>query len=758
MGQRQPGFARVGFRRVGAQTAGPWPGNAAANLPVGPAAGGTIAGTSAPSDHQHPTPIAATAAALAAVDASTWNEGSQIYLATVRATFILTASTQSALSLVRVAALNKAGFQWIREDLATGRWASQFAWTINGTTGNDENVGDAGNPLKTWAELGRRLNGNVYIGSAQNVTVTVAASTPADDVPRLNIVCKQDESLGTIAAFWIIGTPTTLYSGSITGGVSNITLASFPTTSDQEFADTAIPVSFTASGLVGKLWKRTGGTRQYAWIAKDLGAKTARCSIPLNTRDTVGTFGGTTITAMANTQTYDVVDLPTIAAPQLVNADPNTVIVVQTCRVIGDSLGNQTGCAPNTQFRLCSIASLGLNNGQLLSNCYIESAAAVYVDAAGAAVTLTGGAINGTGATAFGIINYASVLGGATVPIVFQGAVLSVLHRGNFEVLQALFYDTTTAMISLQGMSRVNLAAQGGSGNSGKICVVNAGGDLALVTTPTVTPASTSDANPFQVGGTSYATVAEASIVFATSAAGLMSTAAPAKNSLATVYVNGSVAGDQTMPVSDADGGGVVIDGSNAGTFAGATASLTVKGNTNLAAVSALIVNGQSPGAGKAAIELTNGAQTLQATANPLLLYSSNNGVLLQANQGGTGSNLIPVEADSGLALSKFTDVASANTITIPANTIGGTLGGNLGNITGTTDVRFLTLWTAKNPVITMRFPNGLTVKHNFAGPPGGTANFNLAGAADYVAGAGAKLTVYYDNVLGQWVEMSRST
>lgn len=64
------------------------------------------------------------------------------------------------------------GGQWVRrENVGSEVWRTQDEWHINATTGNDENAGDAANPLATWAELRRRLGVNPVIRQDTEVSI-----------------------------------------------------------------------------------------------------------------------------------------------------------------------------------------------------------------------------------------------------------------------------------------------------------------------------------------------------------------------------------------------------------------------------------------------------------------------------------------------------------------------------------------------------------------------------------------------------------
>lgn len=464
--------------------------------------------------------------ALGALASASFNSGATCEVSTLKAIFDLLPGTATTTPTTIIAANGKSGYQWVRRQVPSPIWQQQIVWFVDpansSTTASDENDGlTSATPLLTWGELARRIQGAVYQGSGQSVTCTLMSSTPENDVFRPDIICKEDSPGGTLASFFIVGNTTTLYTGSITGGVANITLASFPTTGDQEFADTAIPTSFTASGLVGKLWKRTGGTRQYAWIVKDLGSKTARCSIPLNTRDTANTFGGTTITAMAAAQTYVVVslfDLP-ILEPQ--NGSPNTTFVVQTCHIIGNSLGTDWGSMPAVQYRLCSIKQAIFDRAQVISNCYAENAGSLAFGGPDPA-SWVGGAAAGTGAEQAAVTNGGRVSCGSTVPIVLQSCGFAAFHGGQCEGASFLQYDSSAVCAATGGRGFITLLNHGGSNNTGKIVTVATPGDMVAVTAAKYTAGATTDASPFSGPAGSFATPALASAQFATNGCGIM--------------------------------------------------------------------------------------------------------------------------------------------------------------------------------------------------------------------------------------------
>jgi hypothetical protein len=458
-------------------------------------------------------------AALAALDASAYTDGQQTHVNTLKHLYNLEPISGIVLTDRNlVAALNKAGYYWMRDPKPTGFWFRQTTWEVNGVSGDDEATGAEGDPIKTWDEFNRRTDG---AESFVDWTVILSGSTPGNDVLRPNIKLKYDDVNETFAALWIIGTPTVLYSGSVTGGVVNVG-NTFPTVLRPTFTDSAIPTSFTASGLVGKLWKRTDGTRAYTWIDKDAGSKTAYTSVPMNTKDAVADFGGLSPVNMGVGNTYDILDLPEMAAPLQSNPDINSSTIIQTCRILGNLDGGLYDTQSTVTYRLCSIASGVAGNGQILSNCHVDDASLFYFEGNGFACDLVGGLVSGVGSTALLLVGGAYVRFGQSTPTTFSRAIFGVLHRSNAEDIRALFYDTVGDMVTVSGMSKANIKAMGGSGNVGNFLLARDPGDMVWVDSSQMTPAMTLDGFPYKAGTQSYLTPELAGVQFPRTGIGIM--------------------------------------------------------------------------------------------------------------------------------------------------------------------------------------------------------------------------------------------
>ena len=205
-------------------------------------------------------------AALIALPTATIDDGGVVSVKTVMGTWILDKTSVAATDGITVVPATGGG-RWFRMDSVAEIWLIQPTWHIDPTIGNDENFGTTAlAPLATHAELMRRINGNVVAPS----TVTVYLDSAITEVIEADWKDAGDTQI------FYQGVRTVLYSGSVTGVVPYNPAASV----DGQITDAAIPVSWTASGLVGKHFVITRGTNAGAVgvIAKDMGAKTARYS------------------------------------------------------------------------------------------------------------------------------------------------------------------------------------------------------------------------------------------------------------------------------------------------------------------------------------------------------------------------------------------------------------------------------------------------------------------------------------------------
>lgn len=161
---------------------------------------------------------------------------------------------------------------------ANASWATQIDWSINASTGSDVALGTTAAPLATWAELRRRcLAVGGFSQSLGNVNIGIVGNLNGNDpMDQRGMTPPSGDQLN------IKGTAVVIFSGSITAFAPKNPGAAAGG-SAAILTDSAIPVSWTSSGGIGKIGVIQGGARDGAIFipAKDLGGKQARISDPI---------------------------------------------------------------------------------------------------------------------------------------------------------------------------------------------------------------------------------------------------------------------------------------------------------------------------------------------------------------------------------------------------------------------------------------------------------------------------------------------
>jgi hypothetical protein len=186
------------------------------------------------------------------------------------------------------------GGQWVRMHIPNDQFlAPGLFWDIDPTNGNDENAGFGASqaaarlrPLKTQAELNRRLTGALNIAP----TIEIEGNIPNSDnggIPNLKTKTRDALPLVFGRLDPVGGTVNPpIFSGAITGYVTAVPATNTPF----QMTIASLPVSWTASGLIGLMIQKNDGSKT-AYAEADLGAKTARISQP---RTSTATSSGVT--------------------------------------------------------------------------------------------------------------------------------------------------------------------------------------------------------------------------------------------------------------------------------------------------------------------------------------------------------------------------------------------------------------------------------------------------------------------------------
>jgi len=174
--------------------------------------------------------------------------------------------------------------------------ASQAAWFIDGSnnTGlaSDTNDGKTAiTPLLTRGQFYLRMFG---VSLTQVVAVNIMSSLLVTDTFKSLVLS------GPFTYLKFIGVPIILFTGAITGIVNR----NGATSTHTSMTIAGLPVSWTASGLVGKIIQSATGTIRESIIVQDEGAKTAWLSPPVTRAGVEDVF--------VNGETVNVYDCPSL--------------------------------------------------------------------------------------------------------------------------------------------------------------------------------------------------------------------------------------------------------------------------------------------------------------------------------------------------------------------------------------------------------------------------------------------------------------
>lgn len=386
------------------------------------------------------------------------------------------------------------------------------AWWIDPVNGNDSAAGTspAGALKSLHGPRGLKVRWwNAEITS--NITVNVIGPIPPTDVGAWNVKISPGVavmfigSLGPTTGGAGAAIDNTLYSGSVTGFVA-ASLA--PAADDIELTDTAIPVSYTASGLMadGVIFKRTNSTNLNWWALKDLGAKTLRMSPPMNN------LGVGMNAALTVADTYTAYALWTI--PSQFWGSEASRVVYDTLFDNGATVENRPGFG--VQRKRCWINGArgviaheaGPNS---VTNCMISGGSNPSLSC----VATPNAGCQGLAFKSGVIVQGAWFFSGA---VVGQGSQLQTGVRADVQIEFgcALHDNVGQAMLNVRdhscliftGFSSAATTGISGKGNTGKIITVSDDSWVSWsdgVTTPPFVAGSSSDGSPIQINSTSYA-------------------------------------------------------------------------------------------------------------------------------------------------------------------------------------------------------------------------------------------------------------
>ncbi len=266
----------------------------------------------------------------------------------------------------------EAGAQWVRMNIPNQVWLAHTTvaafWAVDPVGGNDENRGCGATlaaarlvPLKTQAELNRRFSGAVNIAPQIELQGNIPNS---DDIgfPNLRTQTRDLIPIVTGRIDPVGGTVNPpVFSGAITGYVTAVPATNTPF----QMTIAGLPVSWTASGLIGFMIQKNDGSKT-AWALADLGAKTARISEP-RTSSTISPGVPTNFVVGETVNVYRLFTVPTWPFGQWGIFQRAGNLEIQGKRVSG--AGNQQnigGSSPTlSNCRINGIIWQGGNQGTL---------------------------------------------------------------------------------------------------------------------------------------------------------------------------------------------------------------------------------------------------------------------------------------------------------------------------------------------------------------------------------------------------------
>lgn len=224
--------------------------------------------------------------------------------------------------------------------------AAQTAWYINSSTGSDGAAGTVSAPLKTVGELLRRLQGVTV--TAATVDVYLTGSFASETL-------HWDLTLDSNVYFTVYGVRTSVLTGTLTSGTRNW---DYTVPQDGRVIDSALATSWTSSlgaNINGLIKITTAGGAATAWIAKDLGSKTARISCPMLSDFTPATI--------ASGNAYTVYTLTALGAEVTFNLKMGhgAYLALYDCEIgTSGALHGVEVIGGNSNFITCSINGLDL--------------------------------------------------------------------------------------------------------------------------------------------------------------------------------------------------------------------------------------------------------------------------------------------------------------------------------------------------------------------------------------------------------------
>ena len=247
-------------------------------------------------------------AALKAINLQNVDNGTSIYLTSVRDYFVYNAANTDTDDGITIIQPTTGAGRWIRNCYTDLVWILQTTWYIDPTNGNDENNGLTNTTaIKTHKEYERRT-GAESPSPVADTNIYILNPFPYD--PLIHFQRRVPTGL-TVTRIMYHGSQTVSH----TGTFSSVTARSASTNVQCTVKDG----TFNWTPYVGKMI-RVAARSAYAFIIKDLGGGSAR----LSTWATGDVFSMAEVTTVTTGDTYEIVELQSFGGIFIASPDINT--------------------------------------------------------------------------------------------------------------------------------------------------------------------------------------------------------------------------------------------------------------------------------------------------------------------------------------------------------------------------------------------------------------------------------------------------
>ncbi len=445
----------------------------------------------------------ATLNALSAVADIDLENGTLIYVESLKAHFLLDKNSSTTVEDHNIIATLSGTGRWIR-NIESKYWLNQTTWYIDPTSGDNENSGLTSIlPIKTWRELVRRIGHTPQIRT--RIDVYFLGDIPSTDPVNLR------PTLTNGGFLYLHGVKTSIASGTLTTVTARVTATNTPL----QLTDT----SMTWTSHVGKFVEITAGARLGAgcWIAKDLGSNTCRATSLM----TISAENGTTVSSSEVVpqvgDAYSIYTFSKVAVLDIIITNNNDLvalsnrIVVDYINVISTGLhGSIYGTLsinPNRSFLIRVLFSYRIFfHDTSLINCFFDNDATPSFTVHTSIAMIGGGWLVFFNASIDNKITFSS-------GFLFQstgGIVLISGNNGCVECSDCGIFDWSGAFFTIRGSYLYIGTAAGSSGKlwgssatSGSYVVNIASGKLGIIvnTTGLTAVGQTTATKDFQIKG-----------------------------------------------------------------------------------------------------------------------------------------------------------------------------------------------------------------------------------------------------------------